>query len=162
MVLDFEGWRYFELVEPEGIRYTHYDWPYGHPYAMFREKVLFDKIQTASLWINDVEPGSEVTCALSTVKALPTVEIVLKNPSIQIGNKTIHFPVELASGQYLEFVSPKECYHYGRKGELIQKITPTGDVPTLESGSNELRFNCETDNAKPRARVTVMAFGQGL
>ena len=46
IVVDFTGWRYFELIEPEGDRYGQYAWPYGSPYAIYREQIDYSHIRT--------------------------------------------------------------------------------------------------------------------
>jgi len=31
VVVDFTGWRHFELIEPVAERHANYAWPYGDP-----------------------------------------------------------------------------------------------------------------------------------
>ncbi|MGQ9649271.1 MAG: hypothetical protein ACUVXJ_04105, partial [Phycisphaerae bacterium] len=76
---------------------------------------------------------------------------------------TLVLPVEMESGCYIEFNSPADCKHYGKDGRFIGDITPEGDVPTLEAGTNEVSFHCDTaGEANPRARVTVISYGAPL
>ncbi|MGH9706355.1 MAG: hypothetical protein ACRD5R_06320, partial [Candidatus Acidiferrales bacterium] len=39
VIVDFTGWKYCELVEPEGARWSDYQWPYRNPLAACREIV---------------------------------------------------------------------------------------------------------------------------
>lgn len=161
--IDFTGWRYFELVEPEGERYGDYVWPYGGIYAMYRELANFAHLDTLGLWYNNLPPGKKVTCYLSPVKALPLTPTRLIRPALTIGQKTIVFPVEMESGGYLEFNSAVDCKLYGPQGQLIREVKPEGDVPTLAAGENEVRFQCGTPpNVSARANVTVISQGEPL
>jgi hypothetical protein len=160
--IDFTGWRYFELIEPEGGRHADYRWPYGGIYSVYRESVNFRKVESLSLWYANL-PNKEVACYLSPIKALPLVQGKLVNPSVAIGSTRITFPVEMESGAYLEFASMTDCKLYGPKGELLREVTPQGGVPELQPGENELRFQCETPaGVNPRARITVISRGQPL
>ena len=79
--LDFKGWRYFELVEPEGERCDDYAWPYAsNVYGLYRELVDFDHVGTFGVWLNAVPPGGRTACRLSPIKALPLVRARLKKP----------------------------------------------------------------------------------
>jgi hypothetical protein len=155
--VDFTGWRYFELVEPEGERWQEYTWPYGGAYSMFREHVDYKQVETMSLWYNNLPAGGSVTCYLSPIRGLPVFMNKLKNPSITIGGKTLVLPVEMESGGYIEFNSPADCKHYNKDGGIIAEVKPQGDVPKLAPGANEISFKCEpTGDARPRARITVI------
>ncbi|MDX9755067.1 MAG: hypothetical protein RBU29_13970, partial [bacterium] len=100
VVLDFEGWKYFELVELESDRYLDYRWPYGHPYSIFRETVHFSQIESLTIWCTNVPKGEFVTCTLAPIKAVPHRSVTIHNPSLTIGGQTLTFPVGLETGQY--------------------------------------------------------------
>ncbi len=85
----------------------------------------------------------------------------LRNPSLTIGGKTITFPVEIETGQFLEFHGLKDCKLYGLKGELIRDVEPLGDIPVLATGANEIEFTCESEaGVNPRAYVSVIMEGE--
>ena len=158
--VDFTGWRYFELIEPEGGRIEEHAWPYGGAYAVYRETVDYGQVDRLSLWYNDLPPGKDVACCLSPIKALPLVKGAVVNPRVTIGGKTLTFPTTLESGSYLEFRAGTGCKAYGPKGELLGELTPQGDVPTLEPGENTVELACDTsDDASARAYVTVITAG---
>jgi len=47
VVIDFRGWRYFELIEPEGDRFEDYSWPYGRcVYKVYREFLDYGQIES--------------------------------------------------------------------------------------------------------------------
>jgi hypothetical protein len=159
--IDFTGWRYFELIEPEGQRYANYKWPYGGLYSIYRESVRFNAIDRLGLWYNNLPPGKEVTCYLSPIRAVPLVESKLINPAVTIGSKTITFQTEIASGSYLEFNSTSDCKLYGPQGQLIREVTCQGDAPLLTAGQSEASLHADTSSGlRARANVTLISSGQ--
>jgi len=163
VVIDFTGWRYFELVEPESRRWAQYKWPYGDPYAIYRESVSFGQVSSLSIWLNEIPPGKSVTCYLDTVKALALTKATLRRPAITIGNQTITFPAGVETGSYLEMNSPTDCKVFGSNGELKAELKPEGGAPRLLPGWNQLRFTCEaTPGVRARANVTVISQGANL
>ncbi len=162
IAIDFTGWRYFELIEPEGERYAQYQWPYGNIYSIYRESVNYSKIETLALWYNNLPPGKEAACYLAPVRAVPLATGKLVRPTVAVGGKTVTFPAELESGQYLEYFGSGDCKLYGPKGELVREVMAEGDA-ILEAGGNRLEFHCEAPAAsRPRAQVTVIAQGERL
>src|SRR5439155_18289954 len=114
IVVDFTGWRYFELVEPESRRWAQDSWPYGDPYSIYRESVSFNQVSSFSLWFNQLPPGKAVTCHLSAVKAIPLSKSALRRPSVTVGGKTMLLPVELESGSHLEVIPPRIAKSMGQ------------------------------------------------
>jgi hypothetical protein len=161
--IDFSGWRYFELIEPEGERYSDYAWPYGGISPIYRESVAYGQVASLGLWYNNLPPGRQAVCYLSPIKALPLVSNRLVHPSISISGQRIVFPVEVESGCYLELNSAEDCRLYDPQGRMLRSVAPEGEIPWLETGSNEVRFDCgRYVNASPRANVTVISFGEPL
>ncbi|MCX8052425.1 MAG: hypothetical protein N3B12_01340 [Armatimonadetes bacterium] len=161
VTVDFTGWRYFELVEPEGERVDDYLWPYaGNVYAIYREGIHWSAISRLTLWLNNLPVGKPVKVYISPVKALPLAAAKLVNPSVTINGNKITFPVELETGCYIEYNSPSDCKLYSPSGELLREIVPEGSVE-LRPGRNDLSFACEppADGISARARVTVWSFG---
>ncbi|HOE10388.1 MAG TPA: hypothetical protein PLQ35_01890 [bacterium] len=163
VIVDFTGWRYFELVELESERYANYTWPYGSDYSIYRENVELEFTKWVTVYCNDVPQGAEIQCGVGPVKALPLVPITLKDLSITVGGMTITFPVRLETGQYLECYSLADCKLYGRDGELLGEVNPEGDLPDLQPGKNEIEFDCKClSDASARARITVMTKGEAI
>jgi hypothetical protein len=171
--IDFVGWRYFEFVEPESDRLMDYPWPYfypdpdrdfGSPQAIQRFNritgtywVDYASLDSLKLWYTRLPPGDAVKCYLSPIKALAHVKARLTHPSLTLAGRTLSFPVTLESGSYLEFRSRQDCKVYDAQGALLGAVTPQGDVPDLEPGSNALQFACRSaDGASARANVTII------
>ncbi|MBT3268617.1 hypothetical protein HN371_15790 [Candidatus Poribacteria bacterium] len=164
VVVDFEGWRYFELVEFEGGRCGDYVWPYSRDlYSIFRESVNFGSVGELSVWYNDLPPGEDVTCHLGAIKALPLVKGVVRNPSVAIGGDRITFPAEMEAGSYIEYTSATDCVLYGPNGEALMDVRPEGDAPNAQAGEYEVGLACDVRTGeRPRARVTVVTDGEPL
>jgi len=164
VILDFIGWRYFTLIEPEGERADEYSWPYGnHIYAIYREGIDYRQISSLSLWYNNVKPGSTVSCIISPVRALPLVRPKLGKPTIAIGGRRTTFAVEMESGWYLEYASPHDCVLYDGAGNPVRDVVPQGDAAILEEGENVVRFSCDSDDGvTPRAHVSLSSRGDTI
>lgn len=162
--VDFTGWRYFELVEPEGGHINDFAWPYaGDAYGIYRENVDFGAIESFSLWYNELPPNGSVTCYVSPVKGLPLVKTKLIKPSVSVGGRTMTFPVEIESGSYLEYLGDGDCKLYGPKGELLQEVVPEGGALDLASGANDVAFTASAEPAaSARAMVTMILQGEPL
>jgi hypothetical protein len=161
--IDFTGWRYFELVEPESRRWAQYSWPYGDAYSIYRESVNFSQVSSVSLWLNNIPPGKSVKVHLSPVKALPLLKSLLHQPNLTVNGKTINFPMELESGCYLEMVSDVDCKVYGPKGELKGEVKPESEPPILNTASNQVRLEAQADpGIRLRANVTIISVGQAV
>ena len=158
--VDFIGWRYFELIEPESDRFEGGSWPYGRSlYKLFRERLDYRSIETLNLWYNNVPAGATVRCCLSPIKALPLVGNRLVNPAVTVNGRKVLFPIEVESGCYLEYRGVGDCKLFGPKRELLGAVRPEGDVPDLEQGQNAVSFSCTDSAIRPRANVTLIARG---
>jgi len=163
VTIDFTGWRYIELVEPEGARHAEYSWPYGGNYAIYRESLRPAQLETFSLWYNNLPPKGKVGCHLSPIRALPVAKAVLHHPSLAINGQRLTFPVDIETGQALEFRPPSDCRLFGPQGEELAQVTLTGPLPTLVPGDNVLAFSCSAPGGlNPRARVSVGAAGEPM
>jgi len=161
--LDFEGWRYFELIEMEGARIEEFEWPYGGNYAVYRELVDYGLVDRFSLWYNNVPAGGETVCEIGPVKALPLIETKLTNPKITVAGQSITIPVTIESGCYLELDGSDDCILYGPQGEVRERIEVRDTIPLLRKGDNDISFTCDPPQAgNPRAYVTVIAQGELL
>lgn len=163
--LDFEGWRYFELLlrERDAGAYHDYRWPYGAHCVLHRSPLVRHAVSKLTLYLNNIPPEEEVTCYVSPIRALRTRKVVLRNPAVEIGGKRLVFPVELESGMYVEFESADDCRLYDERGNLVRWITPEGEVPKVSPGDNRLAFTCEgPEGFRERAAVTLMTCGAPL
>ncbi len=160
--VDFHGWRYFELLmrERDAAAYHDYQWPYRAHTVLHRSPLVRQAVNKLSLYVNNLPPQETATCYLSPIKALRTRRVVLHQPSIQIGSRKLTFPVDVASGMVIEFVSLDNCRLYDERGELLQWLRPVGEVPQLQAGENQVQFQCTgTEGFRSRANVTVITSG---
>jgi hypothetical protein len=164
--LDFSGWRYFALVEIESSAFSNYSWPISdfYVYDSYRHTIDFRNVDKLQLWLNNLPAGKAVSCQVGVIKALPMIEGTVLNPSINIGEKKITFPVRMRSGMFLEFNSLSDCKLYGAKGELIEEVHPIGAIPDVESGDNRVIFSSERTEGRgtPRTMVTIIEEGKAL
>jgi len=178
--IDFKGWRYFELVEPESEQIIAYSWPYSvrnsewyepehrpvlmkYAYPAYHFWVNYGNIQGLNMYMNNIPIGKTVGCYLSTVKALPLMKGRITNPAITVAGKTITFPVGLESGNYLEFHPPDDCPVYDALGEETARMTTAGQLPELQPGKNTIRFDCAAEaGTNWRGRITVITEGRPI
>jgi hypothetical protein len=156
--------RRFNLVETESSRWSDYVWNDSKGlYNVYRETINFGAVESISLWLQNIEPGREIKVSVGSVSAVPLRPVVLKNPKLAMGDKSIEFPVELLPGSWVECNGPDDCAIYGSKGETLGKVKPRGDWPTLKQGVTQVEFSCDLgDTVRPRARVTFFTHGEEL
>ena len=159
--IDFTGWRYFELIEPESTRNAEFQWPYDNSYAVYRNQTEFSQIERLALWFNHLPPKGSVTCYVSPIRAIPLVPSTLIHPTVTIGDRTIMFPIGIPTGHYLEFEPGANAKLYGPQGQLMSEVKPVGVTPVVAKGSNDAQFECKTPaGLRPRAYVTVVTQGE--
>jgi hypothetical protein len=157
--VDFVGRRFFSLVETESTRWSDYVWNDGKTlYNAYRETIDFGAIESVSVWLQNLPPGRETKCRVAPIRAVPLHTGLVKNPRLSVGGKTVEFPVELASGSWIECNGPDDCAAYGSRGEPLGKVKPQGDWPVLNAGAVPMQFSCEPGGPpQPRARVTAFS-----
>ncbi len=178
VVVDFTGWRYIELIEPECDRLSAYSWPYAayrgdwerNPslafnsgYKLHHPWTFYNQIATLTVWMNEVPAGGTATVQLGPVVALPLVKGVARDPRITLGALALEFPVDLASGQYLEYQGGHDAVVYGPGGETVRHVQVPGAAPELLAGDNAVTFICTpSGDATPRCRVSVITRGKPI
>jgi hypothetical protein len=164
VVLDFMGRRRFSLVETESIRWSDYVWNDGKSlYNAYRETIDFKNISSVSVWLQNLPSRRETTCRIGPIRAVPLRAGTVKTPKLVVAGGDLEFPVELASGSWLEANGPDDCKVYGSKGESLGKVTPRGAWPLLIPGETSLHFSCDSAaRPQPRARVTIFSYGEQL
>ncbi len=158
ITIDFTGWRYFRLVEPEGVRWADYAWPYGNAYSIYREGVAYGAISEVSLWVNNVPAGKAATLGVGAVEAIALADGAFASPTLRIGGSAITFPVEMKSGSYLEY-DGSAAVVYGPKGEELQRVTPTGGPVKAPLGASDVSCSFGRLGDGARARVTLLVRG---
>lgn len=154
ILVNFTGWRFIQLIEPEGNRWAQYSWPYGDPYSIYRETTDYSHISSVGIWVNNRAPEQEVHIGIGPIMALPIAEPLLKNATLTVGASTVTFPGDIPSGGYLEWGGSGAAHIYGRQGELIADVQPVGSI-SLVGGSNTILMKSEGSSAGPRSRAKV-------
>jgi hypothetical protein len=165
VLVDFEGWRYFELLlrERDAAGYHDYQWPYGAHCVLHRSPLVRPVVSQLSVYLNNVPPSDTARCSLSPLRALRTRKVVLRNPTVEINGQRLVFPVDLESGMVIEFESPDDCRVYDERGQLLQWLRPPSHAPTLADGDNSIGFACKgTEGFRSRAEVTVITEGSPI
>ncbi|MBI4664464.1 MAG: hypothetical protein HY735_37200 [Verrucomicrobia bacterium] len=159
--VDFSGRRIVTLVETESARWSDYVWNDGKSlYNVYRETIDFGRIESVSLWYNNLPPGRETRCAIGTVKALRMVPCVVRNPAVTLNGRTLVLLVEIPAGGFVEFEGPSDCTLYGPKGEALAKVKALEPTPELRRGPNQVQFSCDPSGGpSPRARLVVLSQG---
>jgi hypothetical protein len=168
--LDFEGWRYVELVEPESARLGEFGWPYSKRHADWKGEVPFGEvlhdyilwvnygaIAELNLWLNNVPDGTSAECVVGSVSAVPLKGVGLASPKLTINGTVLDLPVTLNSGDYLEVEPSGAGTLYSGLGETLQTLI-LPEPPLLLPGSNTLALEF-ADQPGTRARVTLSLLG---
>ena len=164
ITVDFTGPRLFTLVETEASRWSDYVWNDDKwLYNVYRETIDFSKIESLSIWYNNLPTGKKTNCTIGPVKAMPMMPCIVKNPVVSVNGKAIVLPAEMQSGSYLEFNAGNDCILYTSKGEMITKVRSDGAVPLFSAGENKIRFSSDiVDGPAPRVKLTVILHGKPL
>jgi len=164
VTLDFTGRRRLTLVETESSRWSDYVWNDGkHLYGVYRELVNFGVLESVSLWLQNLPAGRETRVSVGPIHALPFRPVQVKNPRLTVNGHSLEFPIDLASGSWIEANSPADCRVYGPKGQDLGRVSPVGDWPKLPTGANSVSFSCGVPGEPgPRARVTAFCYGETL
>lgn len=153
--IDFAGWRYCELGEPEGDRVMDYFTYEKH--AMHDLKP--DGFGGVTLMILNPPRGRNVDLGIGRIEALRETGGQLVNPRIVVGGAAMELPVALEPEQYLETgdwwgtCDPAVCRVFDADGNEMRRLT-LPDPPELPAGNSTLRF--EAGGRSARGRVTGM------
>ncbi len=162
VTIDFEGWRYVELLlrERDPAVYRAHVWPYYSQHAVFRTALRRDHVSELNLFLNNVPPGETATVHLGPIRALPTAAIRLDDPRVVINGEAVALPV-LHSGSRVE-VDPDGAWRlYDRRYELLERGRLDAAMPVLAAGLSTLEFSCRTeDDRTARAEATVITEGE--
>ena len=134
-----------------------------YAYPMHHIWVNYEKIASLTIGVINLPRGKPVRVGLGPIKALPLEGRTIANPTVTVGGATLSFPVELASGSYLEYLGTSDCKVYDAKGECIATVTPLGAAPVLAHGDNVCALSVTPGSGgRARATVTVMSYGDPL
>ena len=154
--IDFTGWKYCELGEPEGDRVMDY-----FEYEKFALHDLpLDQFNAVTLMILRPPPGKPIDLCLGRIEALKELGGELVEPEIHVGERSLHLPVTLQPEQYLEIGDPwgsrdpGVCRVFDADGRELKRIKP-GSPLNLEPGPVSCRLSARGTPAA-RARITLL------
>ena len=161
--IDFTGWKYIELVEPDSERLDEYSWPGSSNYSIYRSTVRYEGVETISLWYNGLKPGQTASCRIGPVVALPVREDGFSTPALSINGSELSFPVTMPAGSYLEVDSDSAVILYDRNGEVIEEVSLDEERPVMVSGENRIEFCARADGSTHlRANIVIMTHGKPI
>ncbi len=153
--IDFTGWKYCELGEPEGDRVMDY-----FEYEKFALHDLpLDRFNAVTLMILRPPPGHPVDLCLGRIEALRELGGELVEPEIRVGERALRLPVTLQPEQYLETGDPwgsREpgvCRVFDADGNELKRIN-VEPLLKLDPGPVSWRFSAQGSSAA-RARITL-------
>ncbi|MCP5521793.1 MAG: hypothetical protein H7A46_09635 [Verrucomicrobiales bacterium] len=162
--LDFTGRRKVTLVETESTRWSDYTWNDGKwLYNAYRETIDFGTVESAGLWLQNLSPDRELRCRIHAVRAEPMVACRVAHPRLVLNGHAIKLPVELKSGDWLDWVDDGRYAVHGSAGEVLLEGHNDEPPPPLRAGENTMQLVLQDDVAvPPRVRLTVFARGAPL
>ncbi len=155
--LDYTGWRYQALIEPESERFEQYVWPYGRAvYDIYRSRLAMDQVAGINLWLNHVPVNGAATCLLSEIRALPLVKTVLHHPALAVAGREIILPFDLSAGDYTEITPAGQAVVFSPYGHVRGTMPLPGGPVKMRRGANRMRFKAGRGVGAGRARVAAM------
>ncbi|MGD9495137.1 MAG: LamG-like jellyroll fold domain-containing protein [Armatimonadota bacterium] len=165
--IDFEGWRYVELLlrERDPDTWAQHLWPYAtaSAHGVVRTALTREHVSELSIYLNNLPTQDTARVLIGPIVALPTGSIELRDARLSIGTQSLSLPVTLPSGSYLE-VEPNGAWRlYDARCELLERGRLEGPAPELAEGLSPVAFSCTTATGRPgRAEVTLITEGQPL
>lgn len=160
--LNFTGWKYVEFLRQTGMDAMNYSLP-GPITRRGLRGYNYEQIQHVALCLTNIPPKTSVTCYISPVKMLKEYASAIVNPGFIVNGQKITFPVTLRMNDYLEFWGSGKARVFDPNGHTISEVTPTGNVPIVRPGSNEIKFSSDAGaGARVYSRVTIIAKGEPL
>ncbi|MEM3792203.1 MAG: hypothetical protein QXH47_02655 [Candidatus Bathyarchaeia archaeon] len=157
IVINFKGWRYLEIPEPEGERIFDF-FKYTEDYYSLAAHIFdYSKVGAINIRLMKLPPKDTVTLYISDIKALKEKLLPLRNPSVTINGKTTTFNVELQPDQYLIFKPEMNtCKLYSANGFVLKDVEVEGEIPIIRKGINRISFNCKlSSDSSQKAKVKI-------
>jgi len=159
--LDFTGEKTIVLPEPTTERMLPEFRPAPANYAFKAAMYGFDYRHIVALNLRWMRLGADQPpkCSVATVEALAESEVPLKHPEITLAGKTLAIPLDLKTGDYVEFWADGSLKVFDRNGTLLSSVDIPGDPLTLQPGENHLVLRTA---APAPARLTYITLGDAL
>ncbi len=157
--LNFTGWRYCELAEPEAERVYEFKWPYGVKWPT--RHVNYADIGRIQFYITRIPVRGSAACSVSPVKALRDIPVKIINPVISVNGMPVMFPVTLRDDEYIEYWGGESAIHYDPNNVILSELVPVGDAHVKE-GLNTFVYSDESGSGDKRVKITVTTLGDIL
>lgn len=162
IVLDFSGWRYVELQQPEDARFWEYGWPLSWTDLFYTDWPIYNATREVDLYFNGLPAGAKAECLVGRIEALQELPGALHSPGLQCGDQTLGFPVSLQPDEYLELDFAGRCRHFDANGKVLAALRPVGRF-RLAPKTSTVRLTCATEGEHTtRAEVTLVFRGEPL
>lgn len=160
IIVNFKGWRYFEISEPESERIFEFFKYTEDYYSLASCTFNYSRVDAVNIKLMKLPPGETITLYISNVEALKEKSLPLGDPSVTINGETLRFNVELQPHQYLIF-KPKEnlCKLFSENGFPLKDVEVKGEMPMIVEGCNQVSFSCKAApsfSQKAKVKITLI------
>lgn len=152
--IDFSGWRYFVLQQPETRKIWDFDWKYNKEYCL--RDFNYERVSKVNLYLTHIDSAEETTIFIGRIESLREYATATINPSLTINQHEITLPVEMQPDDYLECDDQGNCRQFNASGQL------TGTFSRLYGGNMAIRYLDPGDNrigyvtsGKARASISI-------
>jgi hypothetical protein len=155
--IDFTGWKYCEIGEPEGDRVMDY-FVYNKPALADLSLNSFTGI---TLMILNPPLGRNVELLLGRIEALAEIGGSLVNPQITVGGASLELPLTIQPEQYAETGDlwgardPSICRLFDPNGQELSRVVLQPQPPATPAGQSAVQFS-SSGQLVARAKVTVI------
>ncbi len=164
--IDFEGWRYVELLlrERNPDLLAQYQWPFSlASHSIVRTPLTRDHVNELNLYLNNVPTGESAEVLIGPIHALPTRALTIEAGALSVGEQQMALPATLTSGSYVEIEPDGAWRLYDVRCDLLERGRLDGPPPTFANGLNAVEFACTAaDDLPARAEVTTWTEGEPL
>ncbi len=158
--LDFHGWKYCELAEPETGRVFEYRLPYfiRRPVRPFS----YSSVAFVTILLSRIPPHAKVSAQLGRIEGLKERDAAVENVRFTVQGEAIEFPVMIRPGEYLEYGDGGDAVQYDPNGHEISRFKPAGNVPLLQHGFNSIQVSSHNPHGESRLKIQVITRGEEL
>lgn len=160
VVVDFTGWRYVEIVQPEGDRL--YDtWRPDMPYDDKRALWSFDygRVKALEVYLMHVPSGAEASVSFGRVEGLAEIARPVSDPALEVGGRILRLPLAMQPDDVLE-LRGETATLYDANGHLLRQDVLKGSVQALPAGDTPVTFSSTAGKEfSQRALVSVITEG---
>ena len=160
VVIDFTGWRWIELIEPEGERYLDYRWPHRGWYSVFRQSKRQHAVSRVSAMLANL-PKGQMEIHIGPVQGIPLAMPALDNLQLTVNGTPLALPFTARASESLELDPTGWLRLFDGKGKLL-RTQRMAHVPLLRAGANDFAFACAPPLSGERARAKVTVFATGV